>query len=188
MNEKAVYIRSKGSRFMESLALVAVADIAAGLIKFIALLLTLPISGELRARRSPLVDVFDTVIAVICVVAFFLVLALACVKNPNKKSFWLNASYGTGYGLVNDLFSTAKTRFGFDMLAALLVGIPQYAVLMIFGDIDYIPLFFAPFYSMWQLVGNPIVSFALMGVISPVAILVFSLLAHKKWDSERLRK
>ena len=67
-------------------------------------------------------------------------------------------------------------------------ALPMSLVLAIFGDIKIVPLFFVPYYSMWEIVRNPWISYAIMTVMTAALIILFTEIAHVIWEKNRLRK
>ncbi|MGM9681583.1 MAG: hypothetical protein ACI3XR_08775 [Eubacteriales bacterium] len=177
-----------GARFLESLVTLAAADVAAMLIKWIVSLVLLPVTGEIAARDDgALLSGWNKILSVIALIAFFAVIVVLAVKSPNRRSIWLNNSYGKPYRLSEDLRQTACDMILPDGLAALILGLPQYAVLLFVGEVNILPMVFAPFYGLWQLLPYPILCWILMAVLTPAVHLIALLIAHRKWDRTRLR-
>lgn len=177
-----------GARFLESLVTLAAADVVAMLVKWIVSLLLLPISGELAARNGgTLPPYWNMVMAAICLISFFVTVVVVATKSPNRRSIWLNASYGRPYCLSEDFRQILSDWALPDALSALILGLPQYAVLLFVGDVNILPMVFAPFYGLWQILPLPILCWVLMGILTPAVHLVTLLIAHRKWDRTRLR-
>lgn len=178
-----------GTRCMESLLFLAAADLGALMVKFLIQMVTVPIRRELDARKA--VEALETVndlLALLCLAGFFIILAVFTVKNPVYKGRYLNASYGEDYVLSADFKQTVCEKGLPDLLMTALMGLPLYAVLLIWGDVNYLPTIFSPFYAVWELIGNPIVSWVVMSAAVPVFNLVLTLIAHRIWKKGRLRK
>ncbi len=176
-------------RCAESLIYLAAADLGALLVKFLIQMVTVPIRRELDARKATeTLAAVNGLLAFLCLSAFFVILAVFIGKNPLYRGKYLNASFGERYRLTADLKQTAGQRVLPDLLMAALMGIPLYAVLLFVGDINYLPTLFAPFYAVWELIGNPIVSWIVMSVAVPVFNLLVTLIAHRAWEKGRLRK
>ncbi|MGM9637767.1 MAG: hypothetical protein ACI3YK_07280 [Eubacteriales bacterium] len=177
------------ARFLESLVTLATADVVAMLIKWIVSLVLLPVSGEIAAREdAALLANWNKVLSGICLISFFVTIVIIAVKTPNRRTIWLNASYGLPYRFSEDLRQTVSDWVLPDVLSALILGLPQYAVLLFVGDVNILPMVFAPFYGLWQLLPSPILCWILMGILTPAAHLIALLVAHRKWDRTRLRR
>lgn len=178
-----------GARFLESLVTLAAADVVAMLIKWIVSLVLLPVTGEIVARGNAALQAnWNKILSGICLISFFATVVVVAVKTPNRRSIWLNDSYGRPYSLSEDFRQTLSDWALPDGLSALILGLPQYAVLLFVGDVNILPMVFAPFYGLWQLFPLPILCWILMGILTPTVHLIALLIAHCKWDHTRLRR
>lgn len=178
-----------GTRCVESLLFLAAADLGALLVKFLIQMITVPIRRELDARKAvEALAAVDKLLSLLCIAGFFAVLAVFIAKNPVYKGRYLNDSYGERYSFFADFARSAKEKVLPDLLMTALMGTPQYAVLLIWGDVNYLPLLFPPFHAVWELTGSPVVSWLLMSAAVPAFNLAVTLAAHRVWEKGRLRK
>lgn len=183
------YPRNRVGRLLESLITVAVADLVALIGKFIFSLLTLPISSELTARGAEeTLTVLDNVRAIFCVGVFGAALLVATLKNPHRRSRYVNESYPIGYRLASDLKGIVCCRFLWDAIAGFALALPLTVVLMVFGEIDYLPTVFAPVDALWELTGSPIAALLTTTLLVPTLVCVGLLIAHFVWDRSRLHR
>lgn len=181
--------KSAGSRFVESLLFIGAADLAAILIKFILQFFTMRIRQAKEFEEMPgSLAIFNNVLAGLCLIGFFVVLTLLISRNPIYRGNYLNDTVGQSYRFGADLKDTVRSRALPDLFAAALLGLPLYTVLLIVGDINYLPTLFAPFYAMWELTGNAIVSWIAMALLIPAWMILVSALSHRSWEKRRLRK
>ncbi len=180
--------KSAGMRFVESLLLIGAADIAAILVKFVLQLVTVSVRQELTARgASGALAVVNAVLAALCLASFLVLLAVLIALNPVYKGDYLNRTFGQDYRFGADLREIVRSRSLTDLGAAALLGLPLYTVLFIVGDINYLPTLFTPFYAMWELTGNAIVSWIAMSLLIPVWLILVTVFSHHSWDKHRLR-
>ena len=181
--------KSIGFRLVESLLLIGAADLAAILVKFLLQMVTVPIRQELTARGDlDALAAVNALLAALCLASFLGLLAVLVALNPIYKGNYLNRTFGQEYRFGADLAQTAGSRSLADLCAAALFGLPMYAVLLIWGDINYLPTLFAPFYAMWELTDNAVISFIAMSLLIPLWLALVSVLSHRSWDKHRLRK
>ena len=178
-----------GTRFVEGLLLVAGADVASILLKFLIQLLSAPIRSELDARNSDAaLSAVNLALAGLCLAGFLALLAVMVIVNPAFRSDYLIRTYGTKYSFSTDFVQTVKSRALPDLLAGGLLGLPLNLVLQFVGDINYLPTVFPPFYAAWELTGNAILSWVILTVLIPVWLTLITCFAHYKWEKNRIRK
>lgn len=178
-----------GARCVESLLFLTAADLGALLVKFFIQMLAVPVRRELDARQATeALNAVSAVLAGLTLVGFFAILAVFIGKNPVYRGRYLNATVGKEYDLSADLRQTVAERFLPDLLMTALMGIPLYAVLLFVGDVNYLPTLFSPFYAVWELIHSPIADWIILSAAVPLFNLAVTLIAHRLWEKNRLRK
>lgn len=171
---------------LEKLLYIAAADLMAMLVKLILNLIAKPIVDEIMSESSEIAKAnAGKIFSGIYILAFVILLAVLIIKNPSPRTAYLNATYGEDYSFKKDLFVITPLP---TLLVSAVFALPMSLVLAIFGDIKIVPLFFVPYYSMWEIVRNPWISYAIMTVMTAALIILFTEIAHVIWEKNRLRK
>ncbi|MBO4355482.1 MAG: hypothetical protein J5850_01345 [Clostridia bacterium] len=172
--------------FLEKLLYIVAANVMTVLVKIILNVIIIPIVDEAMRDSTDVAKANALKIyAAVYVIAFIIFLAILVIKNPSTRATYLNDTYGKEYSFKNDLLRISPLPL---LCASALMALPMSLVLAIFGDIKVVPFFFVPYYSMWEIVRNPWLSFGIMTILTAVAVMIFSLIAFMIWEKNRLRK
>lgn len=174
--------------FVGSLALIAVGNVAGIFFRFVFSLFFARLFSELSANAPSAARTAENISYLLCFAVCLAVIAVTVFRNGFLRNLYLSGADFEDYGFGSDARDLLVHELPAQLLASAVFALPIHAVMLIFGEINYLPTLFMPFFCLYKAVGNVWLSYPLSVAACTLVIFVSTLFAHRYFQKNRLHK